>query len=45
MVFDVNEKLLNEYFDKLDIEIHYGKQSICKPISYLRELYSELTEK
>lgn len=44
-VFDLltsNEEILNEYFNKVELEIYTSEESSVKPMSFLRNLYQEL---
>lgn len=41
-MLEVNEKLINQYFQKLDVEVYYGKNNVANPVEYLREVYNDL---
>ena len=41
-VFDLlssNEEILNQYFNKVELEIYTSEESSVKPMSFLRNLY------
>lgn len=41
-LLDANEKIIVEYFQKLDVEIYYGEGKSSNPVVYLRNLYNDI---
>lgn len=41
-MLEVNEELVQQYFEKLDVEVYYGDKNVAKPVEYLREMYNDL---